>query len=101
MKEDLSDAESAEDLPSELAGLCQPLSDSEICPPDELLVLCPSKLLNIPLHELPVGEEPFIPNVLWYIAQCATVPSREPSAHGPDKQAFEARPALQVCAVCA
>jgi CHAT domain-containing protein len=60
-KEDLSDVESAEDLLSELAALCQPLSDSEICPPDELLVLCPSKLLfNIPLHALPVGEEPLI-----------------------------------------
>jgi hypothetical protein len=28
-------------------------------------------------------------------AQCATVPGRGPSAHGPGRQAFEARPALQ------
>jgi hypothetical protein len=27
--------------------------------------------------------------------QCATVPGRGPSAHGPGRQAFEARPALQ------
>lgn len=60
-KEDLSDVESAEDLLGELAALCQPLSDSDICQPDELLVLCPSKLLfNIPLHALPVGDEPLI-----------------------------------------
>jgi CHAT domain-containing protein len=60
-KEDLSDVESAQDLLGELTALCQPLSDSDICQPGELLVLCPSGLLfNIPLHALSVGDEPLI-----------------------------------------
>jgi CHAT domain-containing protein len=60
-KEDFTDVESSGELLGELNALCQPLSDSQMFQPDELLILCPSKFLfNIPLHALPIGDEPLI-----------------------------------------
>ncbi|KAK6356003.1 hypothetical protein TWF718_000376 [Orbilia javanica] len=54
-REDYSEVESAEEVLSELAPLCEPLFD--IIPEERLLVLCPTGVLfKIPLHAVPVGQ---------------------------------------------
>jgi CHAT domain-containing protein len=56
-KDNLSDAESANEQLSELVDLCQHLRDRDLVKPGELLILCPTRILfKIPLHAIPVED---------------------------------------------
>ena len=55
--DNLSDADSALEMLSELKPLCQPLLDAEVTSPGDILLLCPTKVLfKIPLHAIPLED---------------------------------------------
>ena len=55
-KDDLSDAESAEETLSELEALCRPLVEEELTKPGDLMILCPTGVLSkIPIHAIPIS----------------------------------------------
>ena len=57
-KDDLSDAELAEETLSELSPLCEPLADPTVSKRGELLIFCPTKVLSkIPLHALKIDND--------------------------------------------
>ena len=58
-KDNLSDAESAEEILSELEALYRPLVENELAKPGELLILCPTRVLfKIPIHAIPSPAVP-------------------------------------------
>lgn len=60
-REDFTDAETAEELLSELAELCTPLFDPAVSVADEVLVFCPTAtLFKIPLHAIIVDGKPLL-----------------------------------------
>lgn len=81
-QDDLSDAESAEEILAELNALVEPLGRDEVSMPGELLVLCPTKLLfKIPLHALSVGDEVLLSrNPILY---AHVIPPPEPQRQHP------------------
>jgi CHAT domain-containing protein len=56
-KDDLSEAEAAEEMLSELEPLCRPLVENQSARPGDLLVLCPTSVLfKIPIHAIPLSD---------------------------------------------
>lgn len=57
-KDDLSDADLAEETLSEISCLLEPLANPTVSKPGELLIFCPTKVLSkIPLHALKIDND--------------------------------------------